>query len=165
MKLTSKVMLAISSRIVRFGSTNILKVKLGYLAPTTISPLSKTQQHHTDWAGSLIVWAHSPCLQILRDLSSPVVTKSKNKKNTKNFWSIFLAYCDTRCHSETGYLKITTVKEPFWNLVLLPIKSRKQKENHCSLVLSKNSKCINCRLSSQTVNETVPKTKKDPFIL
>lgn len=163
MKLTFKVMLAISSRIVRFGSTNILEVKLGYLAPTTMSPLSNTQQHHTDWAGSLIVWVHSPCFQILRDLSSPVVTKSENKKIIK-LWSRFLAYCDIWCHSETGYLKITAVKEPFHNLVHLSITSREQKVNYCSLVFSKNPKCMNCRLSSQWM-KLFPRQRKTPSSL
>lgn len=26
-----------------------------YLAPTTMSPLGRTQQHHTDWAGRRMV--------------------------------------------------------------------------------------------------------------
>lgn len=64
----------------RSKSENTLRIRHRYLAPTTMSSLSNTQQHHTDWAGSLIVWTHSPCFQILRDLSSPVVIKSEKKK-------------------------------------------------------------------------------------
>jgi len=46
-------------------------------------------------------------------------------------------YCDTTCHSATGYLKIRTVKEPSYNLILLSIARRELKENHCVVIMSK----------------------------
>ncbi len=52
------------------------QMQLCYLAPTAISPLGRIQQHQTDWAGRRMVWEHSPCLHILKVLSSPVLMKS-----------------------------------------------------------------------------------------
>ncbi len=52
------------------------QMQLCYLAPMAISPLGRMQQRQTDWAGRRMVWEHSPCLHILKVLSSPVLTKS-----------------------------------------------------------------------------------------
>lgn len=56
--------------------TSVCQMQFCYLAPMAISPLGRIQQHHTDWAGRRMVWEHSPCLHILKVLSSPVLTKS-----------------------------------------------------------------------------------------
>lgn len=77
-----------------------------YLAPTAMSPLGRIQQHHTDWAGRRIVWEHSPFLQTLSVLSSPVLMKSMTGKKKRRQYGRFYAQ---KCIKHTTKLKVITV--------------------------------------------------------